>query len=88
MDLFVDDFRGFAETLEGVVNECLGVHGDDTELVLVIDPQEESLVIVVEEASTVWPVALEPGESQSGVVILEQVATFSKVIFVRVTHLF
>lgn len=88
MDLFVDDFRGFAETLEGVVNECLGVHGDDTELVLVIDPQEESLVIVVEKASTVGPVALEPGESQSGVVILEQEATSSKAIFLIVIHIF
>lgn len=70
------------------MNECLGVHRDDTELVLVIDPQEESLFLVVEEASAVGPVALEPGESQSGVVILEQVATFSKVIFLIVRHIF
>ena len=31
------------------------LHGDDSELILLIDPDEESLGVVVEDASALWP---------------------------------
>ena len=37
------------------------LHGDDTELILLVDPGEEGLVLVVEDAATLGPVSLHPG---------------------------
>ena len=36
-----------------------GLHGDDSELILLIDPHEESLGVVVEDASAFGPLAVE-----------------------------
>jgi hypothetical protein len=35
------------------------LHGDDSELVLLVDPDEEGLGVVVEDASAAWPVTVE-----------------------------
>merc|ERR1711962_176814 len=43
------------------------LHGDDTELILLVDPGEEGLVLVVEDAATLGPVALHAGDLQVGV---------------------
>ena len=43
------------------------LHGNDTELILLIDPGEEGLVLVVEDAATLGPVALHAGDLQVGV---------------------
>jgi hypothetical protein len=39
------------------VSTCL--HGNDSQLVLLVDPDEESLGIVVENTSARWPVSIE-----------------------------
>merc|ERR1712212_37916 len=40
------------------------MHGDDTELILLVDPDEESLLVVVEDATTLRPVTLHTSNSQ------------------------
>merc|ERR1719490_683520 len=40
------------------------LHGDDAELILLVDPDEESLFLVVEDATTLRPVTLHAGNGQ------------------------
>ena len=35
------------------------LHGDDSELILFVDPDKESLLVVVEDSSARWPVTVE-----------------------------
>ena len=55
----LDSLGGARETLEDGANVCTLLHGDDTELVLFVDPDEESLRIVVEDTSALGPVAVQ-----------------------------
>ena len=34
------------------------LHGDDSQLILLVDPGQECLVLVVENTPTLWPVSL------------------------------
>ena len=55
----LDGSGGSGETLEDGGDVGTWLHGDDTELILLVDPDKESLVVVVEDSTTVWPVAVE-----------------------------
>ena len=57
--LSLDDGGGSGETLEDSANVGTLLHGDDTELILFIDPDEEGLGVVVEDTSARWPVTVE-----------------------------
>merc|ERR1711970_893659 len=45
-------------TVEHSSNIASTLHGDDPELVLLVDPGEEGLVLVVEDTAALWPVTL------------------------------
>lgn len=47
-----------AESVEDLKDTSSWLHGDDSELILLIDPHEESLGVVVEDTSTGWPVSV------------------------------
>ena len=55
----LDSGGGAAETLKDSADVGTLLHGDDTELILLIDPDEESLGVVVEDTSALGPVAVE-----------------------------
>ena len=55
----LNGLSGSGESLEDGSDISTLLHGDDTELILLIDPDEESLGIVVEDTSALWPVAVE-----------------------------
>jgi hypothetical protein len=48
------------------------LHGDDSELILFIDPDQESLFLVMEDTSASWPVSVETTGLQESVSLLEQ----------------
>ena len=50
---------GSAQSVEDLSNTSSLLHGDDSELILLVDPDEESLGIVVEDTSAGWPVSVE-----------------------------
>lgn len=50
---------GSAESVEDLVDIGTLLHGDDSKLILFVNPDEESLSIVVEDTSARWPVAVE-----------------------------
>lgn len=56
------------------------MHGDDSELILLIDPDEEGLVLVVEDATGLGPVSLEEGRLEVLVVALEEEVILSELL--------
>lgn len=71
---------GSAETLEHFANASTLLHGDDTELVLFVDPDEESLGIVVENTTVLGPVAVEAASFQEAVTLLEEEMVLNQLI--------
>mgnify|MGYP000323950432 FL=1 len=51
--------RGDGKSLEDFEDVGSSLHGDDSELIFFVDPHKESLVVVVEDSSSLWPVSLE-----------------------------
>ena len=47
------------EALEDGMEVSTWLHGNDSELIFLIDPHEEGLVVVVENTSSVWPVTVQ-----------------------------
>ena len=50
---------GSAKSIENLSDTGSLLHRDDSELILLINPDEESLGIIVEDASSGWPVSVE-----------------------------
>ena len=54
------DFGGGAgEAVEDGSDVSTLLHGNDSELILFVNPDEEGLLIVVEDSSAGWPVTVE-----------------------------
>merc|ERR1719327_2217361 len=62
------------------------LHGDDTELILLVDPGEEGLVLVVEDAATLGPVALHAGDLQVRVAGHEKEVVVYKLLSYFLVH--
>ena len=58
---------GSAESVENLENSSSWLHGDDSELILFVDPDEESLGVVVEDTSARWPVSVKVASLQESV---------------------
>ena len=48
-----------AESVEDFDDTSVLLHGDDSELILLVNPDQEGLVVVVEDTSAGWPVSVE-----------------------------
>ena len=68
----LDAGGGTAESLEDLSDVGTVLHGDDTELVLLVDPDEESLGVVVEDTTSLRPLALETARLEVLVTALEK----------------
>ena len=62
------------------------LHGDDSELVLFIDPDEESLLVVVEDASALWPVSVETAGIEEAVTLFEEEMICDQLILLSLSH--
>ena len=79
--------RGVGETDEDGGDIGAGLHGDDTHLILFVNPSEEVLGLVVEDTTGVGPVAAASGgEEQGGVGLLEEVSAAAEVFLLFVGH--
>ena len=67
LDGLLDGLDAAGEALEDALDVAALLHGDDPELVLLVDPDEEGLVGVVEDAPALGPVALHARHLQVGV---------------------
>ena len=55
----LDVSSGTGKTVEDSCDVCTWLHRDDSELIFFVDPDEEGLVVVVEDTSASWPVTVE-----------------------------
>ena len=60
-----------SETFEDGTNVGARLHGDDTELILLVDPDEESLGVVVEDTTAAGPVAVQATSLEEAVTLPE-----------------
>merc|ERR1719423_329818 len=58
--------QALAETLEDTLDVTALLHGDDTEMVLLVDPDQEGLGVVVPDATAIGPVAGHTGAGEKG----------------------
>jgi len=58
--------QALAETLEDTLDVTTLLHGDDTEMVLLVDPDQEGLGVVVPDATGIGPVAGHTGAGEKG----------------------
>ena len=65
--MLLDVGSGAGESVEDCVDVSTGLHGDDSELILLINPHKESLVIVVEDTSALGPLAVKSASLQESI---------------------
>lgn len=81
LDAVADGLDSSGETTEDSLDIATRLHGDDAELILLVDPDEEGLGIVVVDAAALGPVALHAGNSQVAIagheeeVVVDQLLT-------------
>merc|ERR550519_316665 len=64
LDRITDGLDSSGESTEDTLDIATLLHGDDAELILLVDPDEEGLGLVVVDAAALGPVALHAGNSQ------------------------
>jgi len=62
------------------------LHGDNSELILFVNPDKEGLGIVVEDSSSLWPVSLESSRLKEFVSSLEKEVIGDQLLSIGVTH--
>ena len=62
------------------------LHGDDSELILLVNPDEESFGIVMEDTSSLWPVSLETAGLKIFVSSLEKEVISDELLFLSFGH--
>ena len=60
------------ESVENLSNVASLLHGDNSKLILLVNPHQEGLVVVVEDTSVVWPVSVQVASLEESVTFFEQ----------------
>ena len=64
------------------------MHGDDSQLVLFIDPDEESIVIIVEDAAAGGPITIQTGRFEELIAFSEQEVVIDELLLIPVSVYF
>jgi hypothetical protein len=81
------DFSGSdGETFEHLADVGTLLHGDDTELILFVNPDKESLGIVVENTTAFRPVTLETAGFEVLVATLEEEMVSNELVTLSISH--
>jgi len=83
---FLDGRCSSAKSVEDLGDTSTLLHGDDSELILFVNPDEESLGIVVEDTSALWPVSVKVASSQESVTLLEQEVVVDELLLDLLIH--
>ena len=83
---FFDFSSGCGESLEDCVNVTSLFHGNDSELVLFIDPNQEGLVVVVINSTTAGPVSIETASFEEPISFFKQEVIIDKLVLGRFVH--
>jgi len=69
-----------AESIEDCLNICSRLHGNDSQLVFLVDPNQEGLIVVVEDASAIGPVSIQTNSLKIFISFLEQEMIVNKLL--------
>ena len=86
LGLLLDLGRGNGESLEDLADVGALLHGDDTELILFVNPDEESLGFVVEDTTGLRPLALETARLEVLVTTLEEEVISDELLLIGFRH--
>lgn len=65
----LDSLCGSAESIEDRLDVGSVLHGDDSQLILLINPDKEGFGIVVENTSSSWPVSVDSAGLEESVAL-------------------
>jgi len=82
----LDFVGGISESLEDSLDIGALLHRDDSKLILLVNPDEEVLLGVVEDTSSLRPVSLESSGFKIFVTTLEKEMIGDKLLFLRFGH--
>jgi len=82
----LNDVGGISESLEDSLDIGALLHGDDSKLILLINPDEEVLGGVVEDTSSFWPVSLESSGFKEFISTLEKEMIGDKLFLLGFGH--
>ena len=68
----LDTLGSTSESLKDCADVSSLLHGDDSQLVLLVDPNEESLLLVVEDSTTLRPVSVQATGFEETITLLEE----------------
>jgi len=86
LSLLLDLGGSDGETLKDLTDVGALLHRDDTELVLLVDPNEESLGVVVEDTTGLGPLALKTARLKVLVATLEKEMVSNELVTVSIAH--
>jgi hypothetical protein len=78
---------GISESLENLLDVGTLLHGNNSELILLVDPDKESLGVVVEDTSSLWPVSLETAGFKIFITTLEKEMISDELVLLSWGHL-
>mmetsp|Transcript_48843 Transcript_48843/g.66506 ORF Transcript_48843/g.66506 Transcript_48843/m.66506 type:complete len:318 (-) Transcript_48843:69-1022(-) len=84
----LNSLGGTGESIEDSTNIGTVLHGDDSKLILLINPDKEGLVIVVEDTSAGRPVSVEVAGLKETVAFLEEEVVVDKLLLGSFIHTF
>jgi len=83
---FLDGRCSSAKSVEDLGDTSTLLHGDDSELILFVNPDEESLGIVVEDTSSAWPVSVKVACLKESISLLEEEVIVDELILGGLVH--
>ena len=86
LSLLLDFSSSTGESAENCTDISTRLHGDNTKLILFVDPGEESLCIIVENASAFGPVTVKAAGFKETVALFEQEVIIDQLLLLLRGH--
>jgi hypothetical protein len=86
LDGLTDSGDALGETLEDTLDITALLHGDDAELILLVDPDQEGFGSIVEDATALGPVTLHTSDFQVGVTRHEEEMVIDELLAGGLVH--
>ena len=74
------------ETAENCTDISTLLHRNDPKLIFLINPNEESLLIVVEDASSLWPISVEAACIKESISFFEKEVVVNQLLPLSICH--
>lgn len=85
---FLNMSSSSAKSVENFSNTSTFLHGNNSELILLVDPDKESFCVIVEDTSARWPVSVQVTGSKELVTLLEKEMIIDELLLVLLAHSF